>query len=160
MPVDAKGGWRADVVEAVKAMRPGSSALAAARSTTPTWANSNGGTRSATRTTAARSGPGAAFSRPGPGLEEFVQFCRMVDAEPLICVRFSRRDPKDAAELVQYLNGGGRHGRWVACERKTAILSRTMSILAGRQRAPRARLRSASGGLLPGHEESRSDRSS
>ena len=30
----------------------------------------------------------------GPGLEEFVQFCRMVDAEPLICVRFSRRDPK------------------------------------------------------------------
>jgi alpha-N-arabinofuranosidase len=29
----------------------------------------------------------------------------MVDAEPLICVRFSRRDPKDAAELVQYLNG-------------------------------------------------------
>ena len=41
----------------------------------------------------------------GPGLEEFVQFCRMVDAEPLICVRFSRRDPKDAAELVQYLNG-------------------------------------------------------
>jgi alpha-N-arabinofuranosidase len=29
----------------------------------------------------------------------------MVDAEPLICVRFSRRDPADAAQLLQYLNG-------------------------------------------------------
>ena len=59
------GGWRADVVEAVKAMRPGSSASAAARSTTRTWASSSGETRSATRTTAGRSAPGAAFSRPG-----------------------------------------------------------------------------------------------
>src|SRR5262249_35705189 len=28
-----------------------------------------------------------------------------VNAEPLICVRFSRRTPKDAAEQVQYFNG-------------------------------------------------------
>jgi alpha-N-arabinofuranosidase len=34
-----------------------------------------------------------------------VQFCRKVDAEPLICVRFTRRQPKDAADQVEYFNG-------------------------------------------------------
>jgi alpha-N-arabinofuranosidase len=41
----------------------------------------------------------------GPGLEEFVQFCRAVEAEPMICVRFSGRKPSDAAEEVEYFNG-------------------------------------------------------
>ena len=41
----------------------------------------------------------------GPGLEEIVQFCKLVDAEPLICVRVSKRKPADAAEEVQYFNG-------------------------------------------------------
>src|SRR5262249_45977623 len=41
----------------------------------------------------------------GPGLEEIVQFCRLVGAEPLLCVRVTGRAPKDAAEQVQYFNG-------------------------------------------------------
>jgi alpha-N-arabinofuranosidase len=41
----------------------------------------------------------------GPGLEEIVQFCRLVGAEPLICVRFRQRKPEDAAGQVQYFNG-------------------------------------------------------
>src|SRR5207248_1490778 len=39
------------------------------------------------------------------GLEEIVQFCLTVDAEPLICVRFKNRKPKDAADEVEYFNG-------------------------------------------------------
>jgi alpha-N-arabinofuranosidase len=38
-------------------------------------------------------------------LGEIVQFCRLVDAEPLICVRVSNRQPQDAADEVQYFNG-------------------------------------------------------
>jgi alpha-N-arabinofuranosidase len=38
-------------------------------------------------------------------LEEIVQFCRAVGAEPLLCVRFLERTPEDAAEQVQYFNG-------------------------------------------------------
>ena len=34
-----------------------------------------------------------------------MQFCRLVDAEPLICVRFSKRQPEAAAQEVQYFNG-------------------------------------------------------
>ena len=34
-----------------------------------------------------------------------MRFCRLVDAEPLICVRFSQRKPNDAAEQVEYFNG-------------------------------------------------------
>ncbi len=39
------------------------------------------------------------------GIEEFVQLCRYVAAEPLICVRWSGKKPEDAAAEVEYLNG-------------------------------------------------------
>jgi alpha-L-arabinofuranosidase len=38
-------------------------------------------------------------------LEEFVQFCRQVGAEPLMCVRVTKRSPRDAADQVAYFNG-------------------------------------------------------
>ena len=106
MPVDANGGWRADVVEAVKAMRPGIIRFGGSTLDDPNlgefeWRDTIGDPDHR-RPFRAWGG----LQPTGPGLEEFVQFCRMVDAEPLICVRFSRRDPKDAARLVQYLNGG------------------------------------------------------
>ncbi len=41
----------------------------------------------------------------GPGLEEIVNFCRLVDAEPLICVRITGKSPRDAADEVEYFNG-------------------------------------------------------
>jgi alpha-L-arabinofuranosidase len=105
LPIDAKGGWRADVVEAVKAMRPGIIRFGGSTLDDPNlgefeWRDTIGDP-DLRRPFRAWGG----LQPTGPGLEEFVQFCRMVDAEPLICVRVSRRDPNDAAELVQYLNG-------------------------------------------------------
>jgi alpha-N-arabinofuranosidase len=105
LPADARGGWRADVVEAVKAMRPGIIRFGGSTLDDPNlgefeWRDTIGDPDHR-RPFRAWGG----LQPTGPGLEEFVQFCRMVDAEPLICVRVSRRDPKDAAELVQYLNG-------------------------------------------------------
>src|ERR1044071_9222891 len=68
-------------------------------------ASFNGRIRSVIRTGGNRFAPGGASARPGPGLEEFVQFCAAVDAEPMICVRFSNRKPGDAADQVEYFNG-------------------------------------------------------
>jgi alpha-L-arabinofuranosidase len=39
------------------------------------------------------------------GLEEFVKLCEWVGAEPLICIRFTGKTPKDAADEVEYFNG-------------------------------------------------------
>ncbi len=39
------------------------------------------------------------------GLEEFVQLCHWAGVEPLVCVRFTGKSPRDAAEQVEYFNG-------------------------------------------------------
>ena len=38
-------------------------------------------------------------------MEEFVQLCQMVHAEPLICTGFVSKTPKDAADQIEYFNG-------------------------------------------------------
>jgi alpha-N-arabinofuranosidase len=105
MPEDAIGGWRADVVTAVKAMRPGiirfgGSALEEEGFGDFEWRDTIG---DPDRRRPFRAWGG--LQPTGPGLEEFVQFCRLVGAEPLICVRVTRRNPQDAADQVQYFNG-------------------------------------------------------
>jgi alpha-N-arabinofuranosidase len=40
------------------------------------------------------------------GVEEFVQLCRYIGAEPLICIRWTNKTPDDAAAEVEYFNGG------------------------------------------------------
>ena len=39
------------------------------------------------------------------GLEEFVEFCRQVGAEPIVTVSYFTGGPSDAADLVEYCNG-------------------------------------------------------
>ena len=105
MPENAIAGWRPDVVEAVRAIKPGiirfgGSALEVERMGDFEWRDTIGDP--------ARRKPFYAWGglQPtGPGLEEFVQFCQLVDAEPLICVRFSSRTARDAADEVEYFNG-------------------------------------------------------
>jgi alpha-N-arabinofuranosidase len=105
MPQDNQGGWRPDVVEAVRALKPGiirfgGSALDDANLGEFDWRDSIG---DPDRRKPFRAWGG--LQPTGPGLEEIVQFCRLVDAEPLLCVRFSGKTPKDAADQVQYFNG-------------------------------------------------------
>jgi alpha-N-arabinofuranosidase len=106
MPENAVGGWRADVVAAVRAMRPGiirfgGSALEEEGFGDFEWRDTIG---NPDRRRPFRAWGG--LQPTGPGLEEFVQFCQTVGAEPLICVRVTRRNAQDAAEEVQYFNGG------------------------------------------------------
>jgi alpha-L-arabinofuranosidase len=106
MPVDTVGGWRKDVVEAVRSVKPriirfGGSALDEPGFGEFEWKDTIGNpdTRKPFRAW-------GGLQPTGPGLEEFVQFCRAVEAEPMICVRFTGRTPQQAAEQVQYFNGG------------------------------------------------------
>jgi len=103
MPGDNRNGWRADVVEAIKEIRPGvlrwggstvdpgryrwKSGIGDRDLRTP-WANENWG----------RIDPNDV------GMDEFCQFCELIGAEPLICVSFSD-GPESARDLVEYCNG-------------------------------------------------------
>ncbi len=105
MPEDTVGGWRPDVVEAVRALKPGiirfgGSALDDPALGTFDWRDTIG---DPDRRRPFRAWGG--LQPTGPGLEEIVQFCHHVGAEPLLCVRVSNRSPQDAADLVQYFNG-------------------------------------------------------
>lgn len=105
MPEDTVGGWRTDVVAAVRALKPGimrfgGSALDDPRLGEFEWRDSVG---DPDHRKPFRAWGG--LQPTGPGLEEIVQFCRHVGAEPLLCVRVSKRQPQDAADEVQYFNG-------------------------------------------------------
>ncbi len=105
MPERTVGGWRPDVVEAVRALKPGvirfgGSALDDSNLGEFDWRDTIG---DPDKRKPFRAWGG--LQPTGPGLEEIVQFCREVGAEPLICLRVTRKGPKDAADEVEYFNG-------------------------------------------------------
>jgi alpha-N-arabinofuranosidase len=105
MPEDTVGGWRRDVVEAVRSLKPGIIRFGGSAVDEPgfgdfEWRDTIG---PVDQRKPFRAWGG--LQPVGPGLEEFVQFCRHVAAEPLICVRVRDRRPSDAAEEVEYFNG-------------------------------------------------------
>lgn len=105
MPEDAIGGWRRDVVEAVRASRPGVIRFGGSVVDYPSygdydWRKTIGPVE---KRVPFRSWGG--LQPAAAGLEEIVQFIRAVGAEPLICVRFLGSTPKEAAAQVEYFNG-------------------------------------------------------
>jgi alpha-N-arabinofuranosidase len=101
MPVKTVHGWRTDVAEALKALRPGIIRFGGSTTEGFDWTATIGDPARRVPFTTCWGGlePGNA------GIEEFVQLCQWVDAEPLICVRFTGKKPKDAADQVEYFNG-------------------------------------------------------
>jgi alpha-N-arabinofuranosidase len=101
MSTDNVFGWRRDVAQALKELRPGIIRFGGSTTEGFEWTDTIGDPSRRVPFTTVWGGlePGNA------GLEEFVQLCRWVEAEPLICVRFSGRRPQQAAEQVQYFNG-------------------------------------------------------
>jgi dipeptidyl aminopeptidase/acylaminoacyl peptidase/alpha-L-arabinofuranosidase len=105
MPEDTVGGWRPDVVAAVRDLKPGIIRFGGSALDDPNlgdfeWRDTLG---DPDRRKPLRAWGG--LQPTGAGLEEIVQFCRQVGAEPLLCVRFRGRSPKDAADEVEYFNG-------------------------------------------------------
>ena len=105
MPENTVGGWRRDVFEAVRALRPGLIRFGGSVVEEPSygdfdWKDTIG---DPDRRRPFRAWGG--LQPTGPGMEEIVQFIRAVGAEPLICVRYKQRAPQDAAAEVEYFNG-------------------------------------------------------
>jgi alpha-N-arabinofuranosidase len=103
IPADNIEGWRKDVVEATKELRPpilrwGGSTIDPGgykwkdgigdRHRRTPFINANWGRRDS----------------GDVGIEEFIHFCRAVGSEPLVCVSYAD-GPQSAGELVEYCNG-------------------------------------------------------
>lgn len=101
MPVDTIFGWRRDVAEALKALKPGIIRFGGTTVEGFDWAATIGDPAKRVPFTTIWGG----LEPANAGLEEFVRLCQWVDAEPLICIRFTGRTPKDAADQVEYFNG-------------------------------------------------------
>ena len=105
MPEDTIGGWRPDVVAALKALHPGVIRFGGSALDSPgfgdfEWRDTIG---PAERRKSLRAWGG--LQPLGAGLEEIVQLMKASGAEPLICVRVTGRSEKDAADEVEYFNG-------------------------------------------------------
>jgi alpha-N-arabinofuranosidase len=101
MSTDNVFGWRRDVAEALRALKPGIIRFGGSTTEGFEWLSTIGDPAKRVPFSTVWGGlePGNA------GLEEFVQLCQWVGAEPLICVRFSGKTPDQAAQQVEYFNG-------------------------------------------------------
>jgi alpha-L-arabinofuranosidase len=103
MPGDAIDGWRKDVVEATKEMRP--AVLRWGGSTVDPggykWKDGIGGRD---HRLPFRNPVWGRLDMMDVGIEEILSFCRVVGAEPLLCVSFGD-GPASARDMVEYVNG-------------------------------------------------------
>ena len=96
------GIWRADVADALKAMNPGVIRFGGSTMVNDyEWEHCIGPWDRRAPYTTCWGGMEPNFV----GTEEFVQLCRYVNAEPLLCIRWNGKSPEDAAAQVEYLNG-------------------------------------------------------
>ncbi len=95
------GIWRPDVVTAIKELKPGVIRFGGTSIEGFEWDQAIGDWDHRAPFTTYWGGLEPNFV----GIEEFVQLCREVAAEPLICVRWTGKQPADAAAEVEYLNG-------------------------------------------------------
>jgi alpha-N-arabinofuranosidase len=101
------GIWRPDVVAALKAMQPGVIRFGGSTMEVFEWDQCIGPwDERAPYTT-----PWGGLEENFVGVEEFIQLCRYVGAEPLVCVHWTGKTPRDAAAEVEYFNGG-KETRW------------------------------------------------
>jgi alpha-N-arabinofuranosidase len=102
------GIWRPDVVAALKAMTPGVIRFGGSSLEVFEWDQCIGPWDTRVPYTTM---PWRGLEPNFVGVEEFVQLCQYVSAEPLICVRWTGKTPADAAAEVEYFNGGPQT-RW------------------------------------------------
>jgi alpha-N-arabinofuranosidase len=101
MPVTTVFGWRTDVAEAMKELKPRIIRFGGSTIEGFEWTATIGAPEKRVPFTTVWGG----LEPANAGLDEFLKLCKWVDAEPLICVRFSAKKPKDAADQVEYVNG-------------------------------------------------------
>jgi alpha-N-arabinofuranosidase len=103
LPADHRSGWRPDVIEAIKDARPAVIRWGGSVCDPGAYRWKNGiGDRDVRQPF-----PNKHWGRIDAndvGIDEFCQFCELVEAQPLVCLSFSD-GPQSAADLVEYCNG-------------------------------------------------------
>jgi alpha-L-arabinofuranosidase len=94
------GIWRPDVVAALKEMNPGVIRFGGTSIEYFEWDRSIGPWDQRVPFPTPWGGLDLNFV----GVEEFIQFCQYLGAEPLVCVRWTGKTPADAAAQVEYFN--------------------------------------------------------
>jgi alpha-L-arabinofuranosidase len=107
------GIWRPDVVAALRAMHPGVIRFGGSTIEGYDWQAGLGPWDQRRPFTTTWGGLEENFV----GIDEFVQLCRHLRAEPLLCVRWTGKRPEDAAAEVEYCNGSASTS-WVGLRAK------------------------------------------
>ncbi|HQK94329.1 MAG TPA: alpha-L-arabinofuranosidase C-terminal domain-containing protein [Armatimonadota bacterium] len=110
MPEGHVDGWRPDVVEATRALKPHCLRFGGSAVIGYDWKIGIG---DPDRRVPFRNEYWGRMEPNDVGLDEFLRFCELVDAEPLVCVSYNTGDPADAAAQVEYCNGPA-DSRWGA----------------------------------------------
>ena len=95
------GIWRPEVVAALQAMHPGIVRFGGSTVEDYDWKDGIGPWDQRRPFTTVWGGLEENFV----GVDEFVQLCKHIGAQPLICVRWTGKKPEDAAAEVEYCNG-------------------------------------------------------
>jgi alpha-L-arabinofuranosidase len=102
MPESARDGWRADVVETVKAGKPGIIRFGGSSLIFYDW-ETGIGPREKRRPFVNH--PWNNTEEHDVGLAEFLRFCQLVGAEPLVCTNSNSSSVESIAHEVEYCNG-------------------------------------------------------
>jgi alpha-N-arabinofuranosidase len=103
MPSDNVKGFRRDVLELVRALKPANIRWPGGNFVSGyQWCD---GISDPDRRPTRLDQAWGAFEYNDVGTDEFIEFCRLVDAEPYICVNAGSGTAQDAADWVEYCNG-------------------------------------------------------
>jgi len=108
MPADNLGGWRNDVVEVIKEVKP-SVIRWGGSSVDPGRYRWKDGIGERDLRVPWRNGNWGRIDPNDVGIDEFCQFCALVGSEPLVCVSFGD-GAQSAGDLVEYCNGDVSRG--------------------------------------------------
>jgi alpha-L-arabinofuranosidase len=110
MPEDNLQGWRADVVAAMRAMKPGIIRFGGSSLIFYQWQNGVGPRE---RRAPFENRPWGNLEENDVGLHEFLQFCELVDAQPLVCLNANSATLEQVMDEIEYCNGP-EDSRWGA----------------------------------------------
>ncbi len=102
MPADNKYGWRQDVVESIRAMKPGIIRFGGSSLIFYQWQNGIGPRE---RRVPFVNYPWGNMEENDVGIHEFLQFCELVNAEPLICLNSNTANLEQILNEIEYCNG-------------------------------------------------------
>lgn len=102
MPDDNIYGWRPDVVKAIKDMKPGIIRFGGSSLIYYQWQNGIG---LRDKRAPFINHPWGNMEENDVGLHEFLQFCELVNAEPLICLNSNSTTIEHIIDEIEYCNG-------------------------------------------------------